>query len=304
VEVAKKVANLLPPALREPKKDSAPAQMDPPFDEIWPERKKAAALIEDGVTVKVAEAPQIYAGKKWFLFILTLPGISDRVFHVVKGNWYYDLDREGQCRAYVAAPGDEVFKGEGENEVWLHWDVEQKRMAVSKFRNWRKESTDPLNGGSTPITASMLTIIVSLLAQDGEAVYYAPRMLKECVENGTMDAEVVRKATQILLQSPAVSPAKLVRVLENDIRLLPTLWPMLTECVKAAGAKVTGGEAPPVWVNRVLGIALRYAPYLAEAAKRGIIPPDDAQWPGLADIAATKKKSAAVGKAKELMALK
>jgi hypothetical protein len=303
VGAAKEVVKLLPPSLSTPKKESATQTfMNPPFDEMWPKRRKTANLIEDGVTVTVAEAPQIYAGQKCFLFVLTLPDVSDRIFQVVKRGWYYDLATEGQCQAYVAALDDKDFKSSEENQVWLHWDELQKRMVVSKFRNWRKENTGPLDGAPTPLTASLLTIIVSLCAQDGDAVYFAPRLLKEYIEKGLIDAEIVRKATQILLQSPAVSPAKLVRSLEKDVRLLPTLWPILTECVKAAGTKVADGAALPVWVNRVLDIALLYAPYLAEAARRGSIPPEDAQWLGLADIVAAKAKSVAVGKAKELSA--
>ena len=297
VGVAQKIAGLLP-ASSEPKKESAPAQMNPPFAEVWPEHKKTAVLIEDGVTITITEAPQRYAGKKWFLFTLTLPDAS--VFHVVKGDWYYDLDKEGQCQAYVAA--DRNFRQEKENQVWLHWDTNQKRMIASSFRNWLKEKYGPLEVSSTPLPASLLTILVSLLAQDGSAVYFAPRLLQQCMENGIVDAEIIRTTTRILLQNTAVSPAKLVRSLENNVRLLPVFWPMLTECVKAAGAKVAAGDAPPVWINRVLDIALRYAPYLTEAARRGHIPAVDAQWTGLANIAEAKAKSAAVGKAKELWA--
>ena len=299
-EAAKKVAKLLPPLRADaPKEKNVP--LEPPFDEIWPARGQAAVLIDDGVTITVTEAPQVYAGRKWFLFTLTLPDIHDHIFHVVKGNWHYDLDSEGQCQAYAAAPGSKVFKGEKENQVWLHWDAEQNRMVVSKFRNWSKESDGPLRGDATPLTASLLTILIGLLAQDGDAVYFAPRLLKEFIGNGIVEAKVLRKAMRVLLQSPAVSPAKLVRALEKDVRLLSVLWPMLIECVKAAGAKFAASEVLPVWINRVLDIALRYATYWAEAARRGIIPSEDARWPGLSEIAAAKVKSAAVGKAKQLL---
>jgi hypothetical protein len=76
---------------------------------------------------------------------------------------------------------------------------------------------------------------------------------------------------------------------------------MLTESVKAAGALVASGEKPPVWVNCVLDIAVRYAPYLAEAAKRELIPRKEAGWEGLSVIASSKTKSTAVEKAKKLI---
>ena len=76
---------------------------------------------------------------------------------------------------------------------------------------------------------------------------------------------------------------------------------MLTECIKAAGALVSGGGKPPTWVNRVLDVALRYAPYLAEAAKRGFIPAEDSRWEGLSEIAFSGAKAASSAKAKQLL---
>jgi len=78
---------------------------------------------------------------------------------------------------------------------------------------------------------------------------------------------------------------------------------MLTESIKAGGMLTKAEEKPPVWVNRILDIALRYAPYLAEARDRGLIPAEDARWIGLSEIASSKAKSAAVEKAKKLQTL-
>jgi hypothetical protein len=155
---------------------------------------------------------------------------------------------------------------------------------------------------ASPLSISLLTVIIGLLAQDGDAVYFAPRLLKQFTESGAIGEETVRRATRILLKNPVVSPAKLARSLEKDRKLLPVLWPMLTDCIKSAGDAVSAGDAPPVWINRILDIALRYAPYLKEAAKQGLIPPEDAQWQGLATIAASKSKSTVVSKAKRLLA--
>ncbi|MDR1386635.1 MAG: hypothetical protein LBJ44_03400 [Propionibacteriaceae bacterium] len=107
------------------------------------------------------------------------------------------------------------------------------------------------------------------------------------------DADLVSS----LLASPVVSPAKLVRHVEKDPHLLPVLWPLLTEPVRAAAQVAT---KPPTWVNRVLDLALRHAPYLAEAAHRGLIPADAARWDGLAALAASPAKSAGVAKARRL----
>ena len=92
----------------------------------------------------------------------------------------------------------------------------------------------------------------------------------------------------------------LVRSLEADVDMLPVLWPMLTESTKKAGELILEGNVPPVWANRILDTALRYAPYLTQAAELGLIPEEDAQWEGLSEIAGSKAKSSAVAKAKRL----
>ena len=305
VSAAQKAVTLLPPVQSAPKKDGKEPQargvaavMNPTFDKVWSVRKKEAPLIDDGVTVAVDWADPA-AKTRQFLFTLTLPGISNRVFQVVKG-WTYDLETEGQCQAYAVTPGTK-FEHKNENSVYLHWDTKQKAMVVCDKRNWLEGKDGPLKGVKPPLSSSLLTVIIGLLAQDGDAVYFAPRLLEKFIERGQIDEKIVRRATQILLQSPVVSPAKLVRELEKNIKLLNVLWPMLTECIKAAGALTAAGDNPPVWINRILDIALRYAPYLAEAAKRGIIPAEDARWSGLSEIASSKSKSTAVEKAKKLL---
>lgn len=300
VSAAQKLVRLLPPVDTAPEgAPRTPVSLNPPFDGIWVVHEDARPLIDDGIALTVDWA-ELSPSKKCFLFTLALPGVEGRVFQVVKDGWYYDLEGEGQCQAYPVAPGTAIFSGNRENSVWLHWDETQEAMVVSAQRNWREEKDAPLKGVKPPLTASLLTILIGLLAQDGDAVYFAPRLVHQFFKAGYIGEEIIRRATLTLLRYPAVSPAKLARVLEKNLALLPALWPMLTECVKAAGLSVASGEAPPIWVNRVLDIALRYAPYLEEAAKRGLIPAQDAQWAGLFEIAASKAKSAAVAKAKKL----
>jgi hypothetical protein len=297
VVAAQQIAAALPPAKNPAKEKPSVPEMDQPFESVWLTRKNATPPIEDGITVTV-DAAAAYSA---LLFTLTLPGISDRVFRVVSTGWYYDLESEGQCQAYASPPGTAGFVRDRQTQVYLQWDEGKKRMLVCEHRNWADGSDGPLKGVKpTPLPASLLTVVIGLLAQDGDAVYYAPRLLKRFMESGQIGEAMLRRATQTLLRYPAVSPAKLVRVIEKDAKLLSALWVMLTESVKAAGASVSAGEAPPVWVNRVLDIALRYAPYLAEAAKRGLIPAEDAKWAGLGEIASAKSKSTAVVKAKKL----
>ncbi len=302
VGVAQRIVSQLPstPVILE-KEDSSLLELNPPFEEIWPKHKKVSLPIDDGVKITV-DWVDATAPTKLFLFTLTLLNISDRIFQIVVKWWYYDLENEGQRCAFAVSPDTTAFIGNEEDEVWLHWDTEQNKMVVCKHRNWFQGKDNSLHGVQPPpLPPSLLIIIIGLLAQDGDAIYFAPDLLRECIEKGEIDEQMIRKATQIFLQNPVVSPAKLVRVLEKDVKLLHVLWPMLTECTKFAGDLVVAGEAPPVWVNRILDISLRYAPYLIEAIKRGLIPPEDAKWSGLSEIASLKSKSAAVGKAKKLL---
>ena len=118
-----------------------------------------------------------------------------------------------------------------------------------------------------------------------------------------MRDDVIRKTTRTLLNYPVVSPAKFARIMEKELTLLPVLWPVLTESVKAAGEQIAAGEPLPVWINRILDIALLHSSYLAEALRRKLIPAKDSEWEGLSGIASIKSNSAAVAKAKKLAAI-
>jgi hypothetical protein len=71
----------------------------------------------------------------------------------------------------------------------------------------------------------------------------------------------------------------------------------LTESVRLASAS-TGSLSR--WLSNALDVALCYAPYLREAADRGLMGEASA-WPGLAEIAARPGKSATLTKAGELL---
>ncbi|MCL2148984.1 MAG: hypothetical protein FWH47_06585, partial [Methanomassiliicoccaceae archaeon] len=282
---------------------AAPA-MDPPFEAVWPADKKDVRLIEDGVKVRVEYSD---AGPKpRLLFIFALPDVPDRIFHQAVNTSPFYLREKARCMAYAADPSSVVFAHDKKDRVWLSWDAERGAMVVSDTFDEpgvKDGLFDTKKSDVPPWSISFLTMAVGLLAQDGDAVYFAPRMLWELVHKGMVDDRGVRAAMLTLLQSPAVSPAKLMRPLEKDVRLLHVLWPMLTESIKAAGAETAADGGPPPWANRVLDTAVRYAPYLAEAARRGLIPAEDARWAGLSDIASSKSKSTAIGKSKELQAL-
>ncbi|MCL2423774.1 MAG: hypothetical protein FWD11_07795 [Micrococcales bacterium] len=117
------------------------------------------------------------------------------------------------------------------------------------------------------------------------------------VDRGRISAATARVAVRTVLDSGRVSPARLARLVEKNPQSLPVLWPVLTEPVRVAAAD----DPPPRWLNAVLDVAIHHAPTLREAARRNLLPPDAATWPGLADLAARPGKSAALTKARVLL---
>ena len=146
-----------------------------------------------------------------------------------------------------------------------------------------------------------MTIALASLAQDGESIYGAKSLVRRLVNEGDLSCELLRDITRELLAHEAISPAKLIRIIEKENELLSVFWVMLSECISHAGARTLKEKKPPVWVNRVLDIAIYYAGYLREAVKRGYIPADDGIWKGLSEIANSAAKSTAVKKAKSLL---
>ncbi|WP_455031854.1 PRTRC system protein E [Oribacterium sp.] len=272
-----------------------PAPAD--FEKVWLPLPEGKELIEDHVTFRV-KAIELRKNEKVFQFDLDLPEDSDCSYQVVIAGWLYALAHEGQVSAGKIDRNGELI--EEENLAWLHYDSAQKKIVVSKFRNWRGGNKSPLEGEATPYSKLFLSFAVALLGQDGESIYGAKSLFKELVQSGTLSLKTVREITRLLLSYEEISPAKLVRIAEKERELLSICWGMLWECIKDAGAKTAESGKPPVWINRILDICIYYGVYLREAAKRGYISKEGALWPGLLAIANCGAKSTAVKKAKEL----
>ncbi|MDR2870396.1 MAG: hypothetical protein LBV04_08105 [Deferribacteraceae bacterium] len=222
----------------------------------------------------------------------------------------------------------EIFANDAEDrataklaqQLIVQWNIKAdiKPIAPAKEAVEIKPMTTPFdkvwldNGGVvTTLYDEMIIVTLKDLGSFGKKYEYSSsRVLQSYIASKQICAETIRRAMHALLKIPTVSPAKLMRPLEGDLDkieligtatcsfvMISVLWPMLTESIKAAGTETK----PPVWVNSVLDAALSYAPYLKEAASRGLIPAEDAKWQGLSAIAASKSKSAAVDKAKQLL---
>lgn len=271
------------------------------FDELWlslPEPKK---LLNDNVSMSV-KAIELRKSEKVFQFNLKLPDVEIYEYQVTVARWIYGLRNEGQVSAFEADNKGEIIN-EDEKAVWLHYDNSKKKIVVSRFRNWRNEENGPLKGEPAPYSKALLTIAVALLAQDGESIYGAKSLFKQLVDSGDLSTDVLRDITRELLLHEEISPAKLVRIVEKERGLLSICYVMLSECIKYAGEKTVENNKSPVWINRILDICIYYADYLREAAKRGLIPEEDAKWQGLLEIAKSSAKSVAIQKARSLAKL-
>ena len=268
------------------------------FDEVWVALPEAKKLIYDNVEFKI-NVFEVRKGEKAFSFDLKLPDIPDRLFQVYIYGWFYGIQKEAQMSGAVADNNGKIID-EKEKSVWLHYDPEKKKVVVSKYRNWRGEKEGPLEGSSTPYSKIFLSIAVSTLAQDGESIYGAKSLFRQLAESGDLSVENLREIMRELLLHEEISPAKLVRIVEKENKLLSICYVMLVECIKYAGEVVVKNNKPPVWINRVLDICTYYADYLREAMKRGYILDEDAKWSGLLEIANCTAKSTAVKKAKSL----
>ena len=269
------------------------------FDEVWLRLPKPKALINDNVSMSV-KALELRKNEKVFQFNLKLPDIPEYEYQVTIAGWLYGLINEGQVSAFEADNNGKIIN-EDEKAVWLHYDSVKEKIVLSKFRNWRDEENGPLKGETAPYSKVLLTMAVALLAQDGESIYGAKSLFKQLVDSGDLSTDVLRDITRELLLHEEISPAKLVRIVEKERELLSICYVMLSECIKYAGEKTVENNKPPVWINRILDICIYYADYLREAAKRGLIPEEDAKWQGLLEIANSTAKSAAINKAKSLV---
>ena len=280
------------------------ASVEPPapadFEKVWLPLPEGKELMEDHVTFRV-RGLELRKNEKVFQFDLDLPEDSDCSYRVILSGWLYGLAHEGQVSGTkIDRRGDRNDKIDAEKEVWLHYDNEKRKIAVSEFRNWRGGNKAPLEGEATPYSKLFLSFAVALLAQDGDSIYGAKSLFKELVQSGTLSLETLREITRLLLSYEEISPAKLVRIVEKEGEFLSICWGMLWECIKDAGVKTAETGKPPVWINRILDLCIYYGAYLREAAKRGSISKEDALWPGLLEMANCSAKSTAVKKAKEL----
>ncbi|GAA1614179.1 hypothetical protein [Leucobacter chromiireducens] len=292
-----------PTVPEQPAEHTAATATDDEFAEFWPAEpaeSTAPAVVDDGAVIRASwhdpdastrllEIELEFAPER-----LAEPADGPRRFRT-RTSWFYDIEEEGQCgMTEIRSETDEVRH---DSRSWLRWDAAAQAIRIAEHRNWRDGNAGPLGRGELvpPITVGMVAVLLSGMNHDNGSGYH----VLAAVRNGLFGADSVRLAVARLLESPDFTPVKLAGMIEAEPDTLRALWPVLTESVRVAGS---ASGAPPRWLNRVLDAALLRAPSLAEAARRGLLPPDSASWPGLSELAERKGSQAALRKARELAA--
>ncbi|GAA2839180.1 hypothetical protein FB468_0277 [Leucobacter komagatae] len=276
------------------------AMTDAEFTEFWPTAVPEPQVVDDGAVIRASWHDP---GASTRLLEIELELAPERLADPADGprrfrtrtSWFYDIEEEGQCgMTEILSDADEVRH---DSRWWLRWDAPAQAIRIAEHRNWRDGNAGPLGRGEPvpPITVGMVAVLLSGMNHDNGSGYH----VLAAVRDGLVGAGSVRLAVARLLESADFTPVKLAGMVESEPDTLRALWPVLTESVRAAGS-VSG--APPRWLNRVLDAALLRAPALAEATRRGHLPPEAASWPGLSELAGRKGSQAALRKARELVA--
>lgn len=274
------------------------------FDEVWKIFPVSKPMIRDEIEMRIAALISNRSVKP-FVFTLNIPGVLEYEYKVIL-EWIYSLESEGQVPALEVpknSPDTEEYLSSNGKSVWLYWDEGKKNISVSPYRNREKKSGSPQDGKSHPIPFTFRCMGLALLAQDGEATYFAPALVKRWAMEGVLSQKTVKDAVQILLQADTVSPAKLVRILEKDSSLFSLLWAVLPECIQEAARRTAEDGKTPVWANRILDLCIYYSHILKEAQNRGFIAKDAFKRIGLVEIATGRAKSTARKKAEILLKL-
>lgn len=280
VVAAREAVALLPdrelPAATVQEPEAPPVELD--LDVVWPAGAEAP-LAPDG-----DEELRVRRDGARLVLDLVLPDDPARVLQLRSHGRYGSIFYfDGRIAAWTSGQA-----------VYLRWDAD--RWVVEPYDSPRHPAAEDL----PPLTVNLVAAALASFVDDGPPGQFAGRHLAEVVEKGRLGSAGVRAAMPVLLNQPEVSPARLVRAVQDRPHLLPTLWPLLTEPIRVAG--LTDGP-PPRWLNQVLVVALSHAPTLRAAAAAGSLPADAANWPGLAELAARPGRSATLEKARSLQTL-
>lgn len=271
------------PAGTDPQTFTAQTFLSDQAEEVW----------NDGVVITAVQVGEV-PGRRAIRLDMSFPERSG-ILEVMEVGWFYSLLNEGQVRGSIqSADGSDSSP-----PLWIHWNGARDWSFASE-RNWRGGSDGPLEGAGTDLSPALAAVVLAAQCYEGEP-YSARAALSNLALEKSLPPALVGEAMRRLLPFEDFSPARVIYVLERKPHVLPVLWPILTESLRAAGKIVAVGQAPPRWANAVLNVVQAHSQLLLSATLRGFIPPSE--WEGINLLAATPKKSAAREKALRLLPL-
>lgn len=273
VAAARALVALLPVAAAAP----APVvtrMSDEEFALAWPEVADPP-VISDGARIAIVER----AGRRGTYLEPTV-FLQDGSAHFITSlDWAYPLTQEQQVPA----------AGGARATTWLRYSHTAGALLAGVGREDPGRSAEDRQLSQTLVTVLCLTQFVQPDTPSFD--FYG------AIEAGDLGTARITAAVETLLGFDGIDPYPLVRRLGRHPEALPAIFPALTRSLRHA-ATLPG--KPPRWVVRVIDVATEFAPALREAAGRGLLPAEDAAWPGLADLATAslsptvKKKAAAL----------
>ena len=274
---------------------TSPAPGTPVDLDFWPDRPPApvikidglSAADDTGISVALVEPNP---GAKTLRVDLALPGLPGKLLRV----WEIDHRRaSGSGTPYDVGTAGPLKRSRDE-VWWFAWDAAEQKYVIAQHY---ADLVD--NEAKGPLPAGLAAVVLANGFARGPGASRKHQAITRAVDDDTLSPSGVRHAIRAMLTSPEVNPQLVAVLLEKHQQLIPVLWPVLTESVRAAG-RLGSDEPPPRWLGGILGISLALAPILAEAARTNRIPAEDAAWVGLDAIADRKGKGAAITRAREL----
>lgn len=278
VVAARSLVELLPPVdpADEPRPE-AQTLTDEEFEAAWPDLADPP-VVRDGATFEVEQRPGLRGGS----YLEPVITLHDGSVHRVTDMYWavHPLTNERQL----------LIGGDVRTGMWLRFSAEATVLALEHDRRYESRGEDDRVFSHT--LATVLCLTQSVLPDPPDHQFYSE------IESGLLGARRVTAVIEDLLGRERIDPYRLIRRLPRNPAALPVLFPVLTRSIRHSAA--LEGK-PPGWLVRIIDVASEFAPVLREAAARGLLPAEDAAWPGLAEIARSSASPAAKKKAALLL---
>ncbi|MDO5098567.1 MAG: hypothetical protein Q4D85_07370 [Corynebacterium sp.] len=139
---------------------------------------------------------------------------------------------------------------------------------------WILKPKTPLDCSYPPIPMPQTVVFILLATMGpGKTGNAAQRLFLSFLIEKKISSQLIALTTRELVGTPEWSPLPVLKLLRTT-DYLPTLWPLLSECVSGAVAAISAGEAPPAWLGKILNTCIAHGETLRAATATGYIPID------------------------------